>query len=483
MGPCVPARTTPVERRPAAVNGIRPPPPGPPDRAFDGDDEFWRRRSWWMLAGQTSLATWGSTALAFAATVVVARALGPDGFGEVVLAVSTATLVAMLLDLSLEDAVVYHGFRALEAGRMGTLRALIRRSLALDFVIGIVVAAVIVASAEPLADLVSGGRLGADILRLAALAGLVATVDGTTGGMLLVAGRPDLRAWITAVANAVRLGAVIVAVQLGGPEAVVVSYALAAAVGAAVQAALAWWIGWRRWRPTGVSDGEPVGSRALLSFGLHSSLSTTLFSGREMMIPMLLGSLAGPAAVGLFRVALLPVTAVGVVGAPIKMLLLPEQTRLAARNRFDTLWRSIRVHTLAGLALGLPAAAVGWFALDTIIPLLYTDEFAGAVDASRILLIAAVAHLAFSWWKTIPTAVGRPELRTIVAASSFALTVALLAVFAGRGSEGAALAFSLAAVITGVAWLALARVLLRRDHAGAGAPEDPHEAARAIARS
>jgi O-antigen/teichoic acid export membrane protein len=455
---------------------------GRPDRRLGGEDEFWRTRRWWRRAGQTSVATWGSTALAFAATVVAARALGPEGFGEVVLAVSAATLVGTLLDLTLEDAVVYHGFRALEARHMRTLRALIRSSLVLDLTIGVGVAAVIVAAAGPLADLVSGGRLAADILRLAALAGLAATVDGTTGGMLLVAGRPDLRAWVMAVANAVRLGGVVVAVQLGGPEAVVVSYAIAAAVGAAFQAFLAWWIGWRRWRAHGVSGGEPVGTRALVSFGFHTSLSTTLFSGRELLIPIFLGSLAGPAAVGLFRVALLPVTAVAVMGAPIRMLLLPEQAKLAARNRFETLWRSIRVHTLVGVALGLPAAVVGWFALEAIIPLLYSEEFSGAVGASRILLIAAVAHLAFSWWKTLPTALGRPELRTVVAASSFLVTVALLAVLAGRGSEGAALAFSLAALVTGIAWLVLARVLLRRAQARARSEDAADRAARAIAR-
>jgi O-antigen/teichoic acid export membrane protein len=431
------------------------------------------------MAGQTSVAVWASTALAFVATVVAARALGPGGYGQVVLAVSVATLVGTLLDLTLEDAVVYHGFRALEAGQMGTLRSLVRRSLALDMTIGVVVAAVIVASAGPVADLVSGGRLPPGLLRIAALAGLAATVDGTTGGILLVASRPDLRARVMAATNTLRLGGVLLAVQLGGPEAIVASYAIATAMGAALQAFLAWWLGWRRWSTRGVTGGEPAGARALISFGFHSSLSTTLFSGRELMIPILLGSLAGPTAVGLFRVALLPVFAAGVASAPVRMLLLPEQTKLAASARYETLWRSIRAHTLAGLALGLPAAVAGWFALDLVIPLLYSEEFRGAVDPSRILLIAAVAHFACGWWKTLPTAVGRPELRTLVAGSSFVVTIALLALLGGRGSEGAALAFSVAAVVTGIAWLVLARVLLRRADAGANSGPGAQRATRA----
>jgi O-antigen/teichoic acid export membrane protein len=248
---------------------------------------------------------------------------------------------------------------------------------------------------------------------------------------------------------------------------------------------LAWRLGWRHWRAGGSPGAEPVPPRALLSFGVHTSLSTTMFSGRDLLIPIILGSLAGPAAVGLFRVALLPVTGVALLGAPVRLLLLPEQAKLAASRRFDALWRSIRAHTAAGLAIGLPGAVVGWFVLDTLIPLVFTGEFGGAVDASRILLIAAVAHLATGWWKTLPAAVGRPELRTLVAGTSLTLTVALLALLGGQGSEGAALAFSLTSLLTAAAWIVMARVLLARAQALAGAqpPDGPSDRARAVARS
>jgi O-antigen/teichoic acid export membrane protein len=419
--------------------------------------------------------------VAFAATIVVARALGPVGFGEVVLAVSTATLVGALLDLTLEEAVVYHGYRALEAGHFGALRSLIRRSFAIDLAVGVAVALVIVLSAEPLAELVSDGRLDADLLRLAALTGLAVTVNGTTGGMLLVAGRPDLRAWIMAVSNSARLGGVLVAVQLGGPAAVVVSYTIAAVIAATFQAFLAWRIGWSAWRAGGALDGEPVGSRALISFGFHTSLSKTLAVGHERLIPVLLGSLAGPTAVGLFRVGLLPVVVATLIAAPIGVLLLPEQAKLAAGNHFEAVWRSVRAHTIAAVALGVPAAVLGWFALDTLIPLLYSQEFAGAVDTSRILLIAAVAQLATSWWLPLPVALGRPELRTIATAGTLLLTIALLIPLAGRGSEGAALAFSLAALITAIAWIFSARLLLRRAQAGVEPADDSDRTAGAIA--
>ena len=72
---------------------------------------FWRTRAWWKRAGRTAIAVYVSTVLAFVGTAVVARGLGPQAFGEVVLAVAVATLIATLLDFTLEEAVVHHGYR------------------------------------------------------------------------------------------------------------------------------------------------------------------------------------------------------------------------------------------------------------------------------------------------------------------------------------------------------------------------------------
>src|SRR5206468_6697651 len=55
---------------------------------------FWKTRAWWKRAGRTAIAVYVSTVLAFVGTAVVARGLGPQAFGEVVLAIAVATLIA-----------------------------------------------------------------------------------------------------------------------------------------------------------------------------------------------------------------------------------------------------------------------------------------------------------------------------------------------------------------------------------------------------
>jgi O-antigen/teichoic acid export membrane protein len=425
--------------------------------------EFWKSRAWWRRAGETSAASWISTGFAFLGTVVAARALGAEDFGSVVLALSVASLVATFLDLTLEEAVVHHGTRALVAGDLPGLRALLRRSIGLDILVGAFVSGAIFLLAAPLADLASAGRLDPTLLRLAALSVLVVTADSTTSAVLLVAGRPQLRAWSAAATNLLRLVGVVVAVELGGPEAVVASYVVVSAAGSVLQGTLAWRAAWRGWARASKIGTSPVSASKLLRFGLHSSLTTSLSAVSASLIPVLLGRLAGPAAVGIFRVAMLPIFAADTLSGPLRLVLLPEQARLSAEGNVHLLRRAMIGYTLIGLTVGVCGAVVGWFALPWLIPFVYSSEFDDAVLPARILLIAAVCHFALAWGKSFFAAIGRPELRTVISGLFLVLTGGLLLLFGDEGSKGAAIAFSSATVVMSVAWTAMAYRLLARE--------------------
>ena len=85
--------------------------------------------------------------------VVAARALGPESYGAVVLALSVTAVAARFLDFTFGEAVVHHGHRALAAGDVSGLRALMRMSLMLDVAIGVAVAAILLLLAAPLAGI------------------------------------------------------------------------------------------------------------------------------------------------------------------------------------------------------------------------------------------------------------------------------------------------------------------------------------------
>ena len=202
----------------------------------EGSGGFWRDRGWRARLARTTVATWIGAGLTMLSVVVAARALGPESYGVVVLALSVTAVAARFLDFTFGEAVVHHGHRALAAGDVSGLRALMRMSLILDVVIGVAVAATLLLLAAPLAGI--AGDIDPALVRLAALGVLVVTVDGTTGAVLLVASRPDRRAWVQAAASLFRVLGTVAAVALGGgAEAILLSYACA---GAASSLLLAW---------------------------------------------------------------------------------------------------------------------------------------------------------------------------------------------------------------------------------------------------
>jgi O-antigen/teichoic acid export membrane protein len=215
--------------------------------------------------------------------------------------------------------------------------------------------------------------------------------------------------------------------------------------------------------PGQVSRSSPVSTRQLLVFGFHTSLATSLYAVHGSLVPVVLGRTAGPAAVGLFGIGMLPVTIANTLTGPLRLILYPEQARLAVEGKVKELRRSMFGYTLIGFGLGSIGAAVGWIAMPKLIPLIYSSKFDGAVTPARILLIAAVFQFATSWAKTFPAAIGRPQLRTLVVTVQIVVLGSLLFTVAGHGSEGAALAVSAASVSVGLAWAYLAHRLLNRE--------------------
>ena len=437
---------------------------------------FYRSRRWRQQTGSAGIAFGTATVLALCTSIVVARALGPANFGMIVLATTVVAGLTNFLDFSLEEAVVHHGARAIAEDDIPSLRGLLLVSLRLDVVVGIVVCAIAMLVAAPLASLVSHGDLPSVLIRIAALETLVITINGTTGATLMLADRPELRAWSTVVANGARLIAVIVAIRIfnGGAEGILWGYVAGSWLGAIVQGSLAASIARSQW--SGVPTGAPPAStRELTVFGLHSSSATTVIAIRSGTVNALLGRTATSTALGLLSVAMFPVTLAAVVTAPMRLTAFAEQARLAAEDRAAELWRITKGYTLIASAVGTAAAAVGWLLLPVLIPALYSEGFEAAVWPARILLAAAIATLATAWAKALPAAVGRPALRTTMASIEAVVLIALMLAFGRRGAAAAATALSITIVTMGAAWIVVARRMLtgpRPDVARAAALAD-----------
>lgn len=426
---------------------------------------FWSHRRWWGRMGKTSIAIWGSTAFGLVGGILAARSLGPSDYGAAVLAIAAASFVTIFLDLNLTDGVVYYGIRALGADDRGNLRSLLRTAFLFDLTVGVVVAGAIVGLAGPIANVASGGEIEPSLIRIAALIGLVTTVDSTTQGVLQIVRRADLLGWTTAVANVTRVLAIVVAVLFtSGPAPIVAAYVVGALAGSLVQLWLARRVGWSGWSRAPFTRRAREWLRPLARFGIYASLTTSFQSSEKALVPIILGAFSGPAAAGIYNVALLPVTAVLVLVQPLRLMLFPEQARLAAKGDVSALRTTVRGVTRIGFMIGIPGAIAAWFLLPTIIPALYSDSFEAALEPARIMLGAAVFQFAIgSWSKILPVAIGMPRLRSIMSAAYMVVSVGLSVLLVpSLDSTGAAIGTTAAAISTSIAWWFLAKRLLAR---------------------
>jgi O-antigen/teichoic acid export membrane protein len=434
------------------------------------DPRFWLDGRWMRSTGRAAIALFAGTALTFIASLLAARALGPESYGSVVLATSVVASIAVFLDFSLEEAVVHFGTKSLaERDVAGTIGLLVT-SLRLDVVVGAVVFLGIALGSSWIADAATSGHLEVSFVRLAALEALAITTNGTTGAALLIAGRPELRARAAAFGGLLRLLSVAVALAISPTVwAVLCAYVIGSALGAVGQAMLAVQQMRRAWGR--VKPGPTrVSTKRLATFGANSSLTTTLDAIRFGAIAVILGRQAGPSVVGFLNIAMLPIVVVGIATAPLRMTTFPEQARLSAEGRLDVLWRGLRTYTLVGGAVAVAGAVAGWFLLPTMIRVLFSAAYLPSVSPARILLIAAVATMSVAWAKALPAAVGRPGVRTIVSLVELVLTVGGVLVFADRGVEGAATAISIATVVVALIWFVVARRMLTRSQPAVSGP-------------
>jgi O-antigen/teichoic acid export membrane protein len=101
--------------------------------------------------------------------------------------------------------------------------------------------------------------------------------------------------------------------------------------------------------------------------------------------------------------------------------------------------------------------------MPTVIRILYGSQYSGAVDAARIILLAAALQLVVGWSKSFPVSIGRPGLRVvshgIEAAVFIPLVIVLGSIWEAAGAAGAVLG----STIVFVAVWAVLLVRIRRE--------------------
>jgi O-antigen/teichoic acid export membrane protein len=410
---------------------------------------FWRRSA-------TAAWVYASVVLGIVGTVVATRVLGLEDFGVYVTALAAVGFFQVLLDLTVAEPLAKFGFRYVVAEEWGKLRRLFVRALQLK-VAGGVLAALVLAALAPAAEAIfDSDELTAAIL-VGALLPLVQAPENVGATALLLRRRYDLRGAYLTFAMSLRLVAIAIGAPFGVTEtiaAMVVAQAVATAAVSCVGL-----VAFRRF-PSAPSEPLAEDRPEVLSFTIQSSVGTGVVSLRTTLVPLALGVVAGPTQVGLFRIAQTPQTGLVAASSPARLMLLTDQTHAWERGNRRGVLAGVRTYTVVAGLLMVVAVPIAFWAMPWLVELVFGAEYLGAVDAARIILVAAAIQFALGWSKSLPVTVGQPRLRIVTHGLEALVVIPLVAVLGNEwGATGAAVAVLIATLVFAAAWaVAIARL-------------------------
>jgi O-antigen/teichoic acid export membrane protein len=413
---------------------------------------LWRRSA-------TAAGLYTSTAFGILGTLVAANSLSRVEFGVLATALVAAGFFQVLLDLTVEESLTKYGFRYSESREWGKLRSLFRRALQIKLAGGLL-ATIALAALAPFADTVFGSDGLTTPFLIASALPLLQAPENVAGTAILLRGRYDLRAYTQVASQGLRLAAIVVGTRYGIEETIV-----ALAVGQILATAFVGSVGLAAFRrfPSERTRLDPEDRRELLSFVLQSSASTGLLSLRGALAPILLGIAAGPLQVGLFRIAQAPQSGFAAASSPVRLILLTENTRDWERGERAKVLADVRRYALAALAVCVVAVPLFFWLMPDLVELFFPD-YLDAVDAARVMLLAAAVQLVFGWSKSLPVSIGRPNLRLYTHGIETAVLLPLVVVLALEwGVTGAAFAVLAGSLVFAAAWTVLYARLRRAD--------------------
>ncbi len=413
----------------------------------------------------TGVGIYGAAVFGFLGTVVAARSLGPHDFGLLAIVVAAVGFFQLLLDVTTGDALVKYGIRYATQADWGRLRRLLGLALRVQAA-GAILGGACIALLAPLSSAVFGADGLTVPLLLAAPLPLLAMPQWTANAVMLVRGRYEFHGLMLATAMLARFAALAIGSQYGVAETVA-ALTLGQLAATAVTCAFAW----RGWRAFPRVAARPLGEDGpgIRRFVAVSTVGTALESVRSLFPALLLGIVTTPSQVAFFRAAQAPQAGFAVLSAPVRVILLTEQTHDVERGDLTRVARTLRRYVAGATALMLVLVPPFLWFMPDLVRLVFGGDYAPATDAARLILLAAALQVVFGWSKPFPVSIGRPGLRIVANAVELAALIPCLVVFGALwDATGAAGAVLVGVGASALAWIVLL-ARLRRTGIGAAA--------------
>jgi O-antigen/teichoic acid export membrane protein len=407
---------------------------------------------------------YASAALGIAGTLIAYRVLGPTAGGSFALVIGVVQFIALLIELTSDEALVKFGFRYQAREDWPRFHRVVRVTFAFELASSFVAAVLIVAYA-PFAGAIFNqpGSLTVPLLLSAPLP-FLQSMESMGAQLLILRSRYDVRSGFLVYSMALRLAGL----GLGSRDGVTTAIAglLAAQVVTTVSILAVGVVGLRRFPSADAGRlGEDRGP--FLRFVFQSSADTALDAFRTWIAPLALGVVRTATDVGLFRGAQSPQQGLAILSAPLRLILLTEQTRDWEHGRPEVVVATLRRYTAGAAVIVAVALVPGLLVMPWLVRLLLGDAYAPATNAARLILCAAAIQLVLGWTKSFPVTIGRPTLRIVGHAVEAAVLLPLILLFGDLwGVTGAGVAVLCSAIAFGATWGVLV-LRLRNEHRAA----------------
>jgi O-antigen/teichoic acid export membrane protein len=406
--------------------------------------------------------TAATVGLSLLSIALVARALGPAGYGVLALILALGQATERLVSFQSWQPLIRYGATLDPATDRDALRMLMKFGLLLDLAgsaIAWAVASLLACAAWWLSAMTSGTLL----LTLGFLLSLLFNLNGVSTAVFRLYDRFRLSAQIQVANAALRLAACALAYAMGaGLREFVLVWTLTQIAGTLANFAAAWLV--LRGHGIGGLLAAPLSGLStrfpgLWRFAWGANLSLTLWSSVQQVDTLLVGWLADPAAAGLFHIAKRISRVAGQVGSQVEAVVYPDLSRLtgpADRRRF---LRMIVQTELILMAFGGACFVAALLFADLAMRLTAGPRFAGAAPLLTVQILAVALTLSGAANRAGLLALGRQRavMRTVMAATTLFYLLAPLLILR-IGPMGA----NVAHVLFGTVWLGGLTIALRR---------------------
>jgi len=333
--------------------------------------------------------------LSIAYVAIAARALGVKGLGVLVMINAFAQLLGDLVKFQSWQTVLQYGAAPLAEKRLGELQRVIRFTLLLDLLSGLVGVAAGVIGAFFFGRYLGWGEAQAPLAAAYALSVLVISAAAPLGVLRLL-DRFDVLAAQAAAISIVRLAGCAVGYALHAELGFFLAVWAAGTVAGFVLLAVA---AWREMRRNGLTDGFTwlgpirIETPGVWRFAWATNFNASLSTAFTHLVTVVVGVLLGPSDAALWRIGRQVADA---IAKPVKLLvpaLYPELVRLKVDNRESTMWRLTRRIFFAATGVGVVLLAISAFGGAPLLGLVMGTGFAAAAGIMTWQVAATVINL------------------------------------------------------------------------------------------